>query len=61
MWRLPLELIDAYDKVTPSGVDHVVCDDRQFVYLENALDLQEQSTQKPEVSSCDPGDALAIA
>jgi hypothetical protein len=25
--------------------------------LENPLDLQEQSAQKPEVASCDPGDA----
>ena len=34
-------LIDAYDKVTPSGLGHVVWYDRQLVYLENALDLQK--------------------
>ena len=57
MRRASFSAIGAYNKVTPSGIDYVVCDDCQLVHLENALDLQEQSAQEPEVASCDPGDA----
>lgn len=50
-------LTDANNKYAPDGIDHVVCDFRQFVDSENSFNLSKQSTQEPEVASCDSGDA----
>ena len=47
---------DADDESAGGGFDDVVGDGVEFVDLQDALDLGEESFQKPEVTSGDPGD-----
>lgn len=37
----------------PGGFDHIVADDRKAVDLEDALDLDEQAVEQPEVAASD--------
>ena len=51
-----MALCCAYDQSAPGGFDHVVSDDGQAVDLEDALDLDEQPVEQPEVASGDACD-----
>src|SRR5690625_7115110 len=54
MWRA--RSTDADDESAGGGFDDVVGDGVEFVDLQDALDLGEESFQEPEVTSGDPGD-----
>lgn len=67
LWRVPIsggvlsvvcggQSADADDKGAGGGFDDVVGDGVEFVDLQDALDLGEESFQESEVTSGDPGD-----